>query len=589
MTNSMDLPRIIRNNWLANTGVLFFVTEEPHRVWKGLEAAIKELAESRPDDRPVLAIAHDKVSGFHTSDPGVTPPTDKSNVLLNAIPMMVLPREVLSDINSDFNPPFDTAADIIFVLKDPMWDLAESGSKQNAVQIFRNIIQANMASSEFHGTKDTDDPGSPWLRGKRMFILVSANPKLPDGLPELDPIIVPLPDEAMLDQGIQKVIDPLAGQKPVGGTHKLAPLPAEHRARLLAAGKGFTYQKWEDTLSLALVEQGSRVYEDIDGFLGTIESRKVQMLAGIPGVTLVPRGTIAFDHVPGYEQVVQFVNHRRRLSPDLARKHNIKTLKGMSLIGVPGTGKTLFSKYLGRLLGKDVLFVSLGELKGSFVGQSQAQLRRALTAAKALGAVTVLDDADKGSMGSTASGYSGDGGTSQEMIQMLLTEMDGLDDDSGCVFVFTMNRVANCPPELLRPGRMDELWYVERPCPATRLSIMQVHLAHHKFTADDEAKLETLAGDKFTDDWVGAELAKLITDGVLEALAEKRDAVSTAFLAKRIGEMTPMANVKTFQEDLRAIEEAAGQFHRVGRLTPKKSATAASPSHGGRAGRPVRV
>jgi SpoVK/Ycf46/Vps4 family AAA+-type ATPase len=203
--------------------------------------------------------------------------------------------------------------------------------------------------------------------------------------------------------------------------------------------------------------------------------------------------------------------------------------------------------------------------------------------------VTVLDDADKGSMGSTASGYSGDGGTSQEMIQMLLTEMDGLDDDSGCVFVFTMNRVANCPPELLRPGRMDELWYVERPCPATRLGIMKVHLAHHKFTVDDDAKLETLAGDKFTDDWVGAELAKLITDGVLEAIAEKRDTVSTAFLAKRISEMTPMANVKTFQDDLRAIEEAAGQFNRVGRLTPKKSATAVTPSHGGRAGRPVRV
>jgi len=584
MAKQLDLVKTIKDHWLANNAVMFLVTDETYRVWDDLKTAVEEIMKDRGEE--VRVVAHDKVCGFHVGDPSLQMPKDKSNNLGVALPMMMEPEAVLAAGNADLELLFDPSHDIIFMLKDPNWELNESPGKPSSIQRLRSIIQSNMCSGRFHGTVDGSEDGER-VRGKRMILLVSCCEKLPQDLPEVTPIIVPLPDAEMLDKAIENVLAPLAGRKMSGSDQQHPPLTPASRQRIVRALIGFTYQKAEDCLSLAVVENKS--YVDLDAFVRTIEMKKAQAIEGIQGVRYVHKDEIPFDSVPGLEEVQEFADNRVKLPLATSLKHRVKPLKGMSLVGVPGTGKSLLTKVLGKRLGRDILFISLGEIKGSLVGQSQANLRRALNIIHALGAVAVFDDCDKGSMGTSASGYTGDGGTSAEMVQMLLTDMDGLDDPTGeqPVYLFSANRIANVPPELLRPGRMDERWFVQRPDAVTRLNILKLHLAHHLIETDDEKKLAELAG-KVTEDWVGAELADLVTQAVVHSLANGKEKVACGWMSERARDTVCMANQETFKKDFAEMEEAAKQFRRVGRVKGSEPTPVPAP-RAGRAGKSISI
>ena len=573
MAKRPNLVQMVRNHWLANNAVMFLVTEEPYRCMKDIRTAVEQLKAERDEDIDV--VGHDKVCGFHGSgDPTLTVPKDKSNNLSVAIPMMMATGEEMKAANADSEPPFDAARDIVCVMKDPNWELCDSPGKSTVIQRFRTVIQTNMCSRNYHGFDGDEGDASDWpaenkrryRRGKRMIILVSSTEKLPEDLPEIDPIVVPLPDPELLRHAVRDVLVPLEG-KPIAGTSKkIGKLTKESEDKIVGALAGFTYQRAEDVLSLAVV--ANKGYEDINAFIGTIEIKKAQMLQGYAGLTYVPKDSIKLDNIPGYEEVVEFVKHRLSLSTEKATKHRIKKLVGMLLVGLPGGGKSLFAKYLGRLFNKDILFLSLGDCKGSLMGQSQANLRRALTVGHAIGCIMIVDDTDKGSMAAQG-GPVGDSGTSGEMIQMLLTDMDGGvdNDEDGLIFVFTANRVQQIPPELIRAGRMDAKWFVPRPDEETRLNIMKVHLAMHNILADNEGVLKTIA-TAHTKDWVGAELADLVNEAVVVAVATNAPTVDTDWMTKRASETTPMAKLDAYRDDFAAMEKAANQFRTVGKCKP---------------------
>ena len=573
MAMSMNLVDNVKNHWLANNAVMFCVTEEPFRCVKDISTAIDQLKEEYGSDIDI--IGHDKVCGFHRgSNPTLIPPKDKSNNLGIAIPMMMGTEEGMKDASVDLVLSFDPNRDIMFVLKDPSWELFENTAKSLVIQRLRTVIQTNMCSRAYHGFDGDDGDASDWpaedkrqyRRGKRMIILISATEKLPEDLPEVSPIIIPLPDANLLRHAVRGVLLPLE-DKPIAGTSKkLDKLTQESEDKIVGALAGFTYQGAEDVLSLAVVS--NKGYEDINAFISTIEFKKAQMLQGYAGLTYVPKDSIKLDNIPGYEEVVEFVKNRLNLSSEKAKLHRIKKLVGMLLVGVPGGGKSLFAKYLGKLFNKDVLFLSLGDCKASLMGQSQSNLRRAITVGHALGCVLIIDDTDKGSMAAQG-GPVGDSGTSGEMIAMLLTDMDGGvdNDEDGLIYVFTANRTQAIPPELIRAGRMDAKWFVPRPDEETRLNIMKVHLAMHNILADNEGVLKTIA-TAHTKDWVGAELADLVNEAVVVAVAANAPTVDTEWMTKRASETTPMAKLDAYRDDFAAMEKAANQFRTVGKCKP---------------------
>ena len=143
---------------------------------------------------------------------------------------------------------------------------------------------------------------------------------------------------------------------------------------------------------------------------------------------------------------------------------------------------------------------------------------------------------------------------------MLLTDMDGGvdNDEDGLIYVFTANRTQAIPPELIRAGRMDAKWFVPRPDEETRLNIMKVHLAMHNINVDNEGKLKTIA-TTHTKDWVGAELADLVNEAVVVAVATDSPAVDTEWMIKKLD---------AYRDDFAAMEKAANQFRTVGKCKP---------------------
>ena len=268
------------------------------------------------------------------------------------------------------------------------------------------------------------------------------------------------------------------------------------------------------------------------------------------------------------------------INPEKAKAHGITPLRGIALGGPPGCGKTEVAKYVARRLGRICLIWNLGESKGGIVGASEQNCRQVIQAARAMRALVLCDDVDKGALGGAAKNYGGDGGTTGNMVQMLLTEMS--DPHSEAIYIFTFNRVPDLP-ELLRPGRVDERFYVERPNGRTRLAILKDHIARVGLTVDKESELHSLAYD-LCHDWTGAELAHvLVKDEAIRVLAEDGQTIQVDRMCQRARTFTPMVKQRTFADDIQSMEEACSQFKRIGNLPE----TQAKPTTPGRARRSV--
>jgi len=554
----LDIVDTVINHWRANAAVLFFVTEEPFRVWRDVTQAAKTLLEKR--NNLVQVVGHDKISGFYTDGPSIETPKLKTNIFVNALNWIIEPWECLAERDSNIRnilsnpnqhqdlPPFDPKQDLICVMRDPTWDLNEASHKAASTQILRNIIQHNMCSP----THYIDDSGEP-VRGKRMLIFVSPTEKLPTDIPEINPIIVPLPEDEMLATTFE----------PLQIADKVTP---EARSRIVAAMRGLTYQKAEDALALALIEHDGKL-DDVEALTNTIRRKKAQMIEGIPGVTYVFHDDIPFDHLPGMEELEEFIDRRMAIPPNIAKQHNITPLKGITLAGVPGCGKTLVSKVIIKRTGRDGIFVDFGTIKEGLVGASQRNLRRVLNIIRALNAVAIFDDIDKGSTSTSASGYSGDGGTSAEMVSMLLTEMDGGANTSSesPIYIFTMNRTNNVPSELLRAGRTDAQFFVDKPDADTRLRIFNLHLTRQAATCSDD-RLKNIV-EFGMDQWTSAEVAICVNEAVIHAIAKGRSEIDLDWLQKEVANTTPMAKNNTYKQDWEEMEIAASQFRHIGKTS----------------------
>ena len=149
------------------------------------------------------------------------------------------------------------------------------------------------------------------------------------------------------------------------------------------------------------------------------------------------------------------------------------------------------------------------------------------------------------------------------MVQMLLTEMS--DPTSEAIYAFTFNRVPDLP-ELLRPGRVDERFYVERPNATTRLAILRNHIARVKLEVDDPALLEKVACE-MTTDWTGAELAHvLVRAEAIRTLAGTTKVMQVARMVERARSFVPMCKQRAFADDIARMEEACSQFQKIGNL-----------------------
>ncbi len=218
--------------------------------------------------------------------------------------------------------------------------------------------------------------------------------------------------------------------------------------------------------------------------------------------------------VGGLGVLKEWLRLRERAFTQEARDYGLPAPKGIALIGIPGTGKSLTAKMIAGLWRLPLLRLDVGSLFGSLVGESEERARRALRVAETVSpAVVWLDELEK----ALAHGDT-DSGTSTRVFGTILTWMQ--EKKAPAFIVATANDISRLPPELLRKGRFDEIFFLDLPTQAERREIFAVHLQKRKRLAQDY-DLDRLARE--SEGYVGAEIEQAIIDAMYAGFGAGRE------------------------------------------------------------------
>src|SRR5574341_781420 len=257
-----------------------------------------------------------------------------------------------------------------------------------------------------------------------------------------------------------------------------------------------------------------------------------------------PRG---LEAVGGLDTLKSWLRTRRSALSQRAREFGLPAPKGCLLVGVPGCGKSLSAKAVAGAWGLPLLRLDLGALRSKYVGDSEANVRKALKVAEAVSpCVLWLDEIEKSLAGGT--GPQGDGGVAADALGAVLSWMQ---ERSGSVFVVaTANDVSNLPPELLRKGRFDELFFVDLPSPRERAEVLAATIRQH---GRDPETIELEIVAEATDGFSGAEVAALVPDALFVAFNDGERAITTGDLVQAANGVCPLS--RTASERLNALRE----------------------------------
>ena len=273
------------------------------------------------------------------------------------------------------------------------------------------------------------------------------------------------------------------------------------------------------------------------------------------------------DAVGGLENLKAWLVARKKAYSTKAREYGLPLPRGTFIFGVSGCGKTLTAKATATNFEVPLLRMDLGALKGKFVGESEANLRKALRVIEAIGRCVVwIDEIEKAMQGATSG--SADGGVSADALGTILTWMQ--EHQGGAFVIATANEVQSLPPELLRKGRFDEMFFVDLPNEAERRSVINAAL---RANGRGHIKIDDAAVADKTEGFTGAEIAALVPDALYNAFEDDCREINTADLIAAAKTVVPLS--KTAAEKVRNLREwAAGRSRPATRQVETKSETA---------------
>ena len=319
-------------------------------------------------------------------------------------------------------------------------------------------------------------------------------------------------------------LDSLLKQVPTNFEVKLNETGLE---RLAQAAVGLSRSQANRAFAKALV--GDTALDDRDINLVLEEKKNVVRESGALEFYAPGEGG---DDVGGLEVLKVWLRLRERaLSPE-AKAYGLPAPKGVALIGIPGTGKSLTAKMIASQWRLPLLRLDVGAVFGSLVGESEEKIRQALRLAELVApCVMWIDEIEK----SLASGGL-DGGTSQRVFSTILTWMQ--EKDKPVFVVATANDVSALPPELLRRGRFDEIFFLDLPTSEEREQIINVHLRKRKRNPANFAVDEIVA---HSEGFVGAEIEQAIIDALYLAFDEEGREVGTADILSSLSKLVPLS------------------------------------------------
>jgi hypothetical protein len=353
-----------------------------------------------------------------------------------------------------------------------------------------------------------------------------------------------LPDETERRQAIRHVVDAMKARQPVQ-----VDLTRDDVHRLVQALAGLTLNQTRRVIAQAILADGRLSTEDVE----RIVKMKGEIIERGGILEFFPAEENRFE-IGGFARLKEWLAHARIGFTPEARAVNLQPPKGVLLVGVQGCGKSLAAKFIAREWQLPLLKLDAGRLYEKYVGESEKNFRRATQFAEAMAPVVLwVDEIEKAFASGTSN--DADGGLSQRLFASFLTWLQ--EKKEGVFVVGAANDLQRMPPELLRKGRFDEIFFVDLPTRDERANIFAIHL---RMRNQDAAQFDASALAGASDGFSGAEIEQAVIAALYRALHAKQP-LTTERVVEALRATVPLSVARA--EDVARIRAFA-----QGRFTP---------------------
>jgi SpoVK/Ycf46/Vps4 family AAA+-type ATPase len=372
-------------------------------------------------------------------------------------------------------------------------------------------------------TRDTIDY---FQRIEAMLVMVQPSGELPPAIaPVATEFEVSFPDKTELEQILRETIHKASNERQV-----TVNLSRQGLAAIIRNLQGLSRAQARRVILDAVFDDCRLDENDVNAVL----AGKRRALSGA-GMLQYVEAPVALSEIGGLDRLKQWVVQRKAgLERDDAAAFGLTPPRGLLMLGVQGAGKSLAAKAVATAGQLPLLRMDVGSLYDPYIGQSERRLRDALRQAELMAPVVLWIDEIEKAFASAAS-ESTDGGLSRRMFGALLTWMQ---EHTAPVFlVATANDIEALPPELLRKGRFDEIFFVDLPGLEARTQIASIHLKKRK---RDPAKFDLAAIADASAGYSGAEIEQAIVAAMFDAFAAHRD-LNTADVIAALKRSPPLS------------------------------------------------
>jgi ATP-dependent 26S proteasome regulatory subunit len=436
----------------------------------------------------------------------------------------------------------DDAKRQVWILRDvPIWLEGTGGAA--SVRKLRNLAKLL--------------PGVPRKQAQAIIILTT-DTKVPRDLTDhAKHIEFPLPDRFEIATTFDNAINDIPEFETdvaTGEEDKSKPLRANawtpaSRELSIDAAVGLTVEEASSCFAKSLIQS-----KKIDPVVVSSEKKRVISQAGVlEWIDPVEGG---LDAIGGLEEFKDWIRERKDAYSADAKEYGLETPKGVVLVGVQGCGKSLSAKCVPTDWQVPLLRLDLGALKGKYVGESEGNIRKALSVIEAIGRCAVWIDEIEKALGGSAGGGASDGGVATDQLGTLLNWLQ--ERKTEAFVIATANNTDALPPELLRSGRFDAIFGVDVPNETEAKAVLITALKRSK---RDKLKINVAevvkACNKDGFAFISAEIAGLVPTALFAAYHDGKREVTTADLIAAAGKVVPLT--KTKQADVEKIRKWIGE------------------------------
>ena len=326
---------------------------------------------------------------------------------------------------------------------------------------------------------------------------------------------------------------------------------------LATAFKGLTEFEINNLLALSYADDGELTRRDLH--LIFEQKRQTIKKAGI--LEMIPLKE-SIEDIGGLENLKEWLIRKAKVYKNMntARAYGVDMPKGVLIAGVPGCGKSLSAKAAAKLFEVPLLRLDMGRLMGKYVGESEGNLRKAISLAEAISpCVLWIDELEK-----AFAGIGGNGGGAEVTTRLFGNFLTWMQEKESPTFVVaTANDITKLPPELMRKGRFDEIFYVGLPNEEERKRIFEIHISKRRPQDLKNIKIVDLV--KKSKGFSGADIEGVVKDAVESAFADDKNSIETQDIISAIGNTHSLSEIMKEDLDKMAKEYENRKFKNASR------------------------